>query len=77
MMSDMKITISEIVDDVVWLQFEHEGKPIYKVPLAQAIRDYIEPQYREDVFRGDGFNTEQAFKKLAIDKALQSELHRA
>jgi len=76
-MTDSKIIITEIKDNVVWMQFEHEGKPIFKVPLAQCIRDYLEPEYQEDKAGGDGWNASQAFKKLAISKALKSELSRA
>ena len=76
-MSEMQINIVEITDGVVWLQFEYEGKPIYKQPLAAAIRRYLEPEYKIDQARGDGFNAEQAFKKLKISDALKSELKRA
>ena len=74
----MKITILEIKNDVIWLVFcDDNDSMIYKQPLAQALRDHLEPQYNKDKERGDGFNTEQAFRKIAIKDALMKELKRA
>jgi hypothetical protein len=77
---DYEIVIYEIKDDVVWVQFNNDGKPIYRVPLAQCLRDYLRPYYDKDVKSGEvkrGLAPEQAFEKLRISKALESELMRA
>lgn len=77
MTSEHRIVIAEIIDNVVWMQFEHDGRPVFKVPLAQCIRDYLEPACKKDIAKGDGFSTEQAFKKLVISEAFESEIIRA
>ena len=73
----MKITIVEIIDDVVWLQFEFEGKAVFKETLASALRGHLAPQYESDKARGDGWNTDQAFRKMKIAESLRAELKRA
>jgi hypothetical protein len=74
---DNQIVISRIENNIIWMQFIHKGKPIYEVPLAQSIRDFLEKEHQIDLARGDGFNTEVAFKKLNISEVLESELLRA
>ena len=77
MSNETKITIHEIVDGVIWMQFEYQGKPIYKVPLAQSIRDYLDADADLKNCNPDSVAGERAFKKLSISKALESELLRA
>ena len=72
----MDIKLSE-VEKVIWLQFESDGVPYYKVQLARVLRDYLEPEYSTDKARGDKWNTEQAFKKVSLLESLKSELKRA
>ena len=78
-MSEYTITIAEIVDDVVWIQLNIDGKPVFKEPLAAALRQYLEAgaAHAKDAARGDGWNTETAFEKVKISAALDSELMRA
>lgn len=71
-----RITI-EIIDSAMWIQYEENGSSVYTAPLALSIRTFLEPEYKEDTNRGDGFNTEQAFKKMEINKAFRHELDRA
>ena len=72
----MHIQLSE-VDDVLWLQFESDGVPYYKVQLARVMRDYLKPEYEIDKARGDGWNTDQAFRKVSFLTSLKNELKRA
>lgn len=76
----MKIEISKIKDGVIWMQCVHDGEIMCRAPLAQTLRDYIAPEYEMDKASGDsakGFGPEQAFKKLKISRAFESELQRA
>ena len=72
----MNIT-ADLEDKINWLTFYHEGQAIYKETLAQALRDCLKPEYEADMARSDGYNTEQAFKKVEILEALRAELKRA
>jgi hypothetical protein len=74
----MKISILEIKNDVIWLVFcDDDDRMIYKQPLAQALRDHLKPERCIDKKRGDGWNTEQAFRKLKLSTYLTAELTRA
>jgi len=64
-------------DPVMWLVMSVNGKPFYKLPLAQVLRDYIDERHPEPIEPMSLEHGERAFTKLAIGKALDHELTRA
>jgi len=74
----MEISIRKIENGVIWMVFKDaDGKEIFTEPLAAALRRHLQPERDIDRMRGDGWNTEQAFKKLELTESLNSELKRA
>ena len=81
-MSKLKngIFIHEITDKHIWLIYYHNGKAIYKQPMAQTFRDYLEPDYQKDIDDGqvaNGFRPEFAFAAMRLSKAIDKELEMA
>lgn len=76
-MNKTGIFIEEITDKHVWLIYYHNDTPIYKQPLAQTFRNYLEPIYQQDIDSGqvaEGFQPETAFAKLKLSKAVDKEI---
>ena len=73
-MSDI---IIESVGKHVYLQFEHEGKPIYRKPLALCLREYLDSVRQKDIDSGEfakGFQPETALEKMKLLNALEKEV---
>lgn len=77
---EFTFTIAEIDQNgVIWLQLNHNGSPVFKEPLAAALRRFIDnsPEAKMDESRADGWNTEKALLKVKISTAMDHELGRA
>lgn len=64
----------------IWVKYVHEGRDIYREPMAKMLRNYFSPEYEKDLVTGDiekGFAPETAFAKLRFSKAFDYELGRA
>ncbi len=71
------IFIEEINEKHVWLIYYHKGLAIYKQPLAQTFRDYLEKFHQMDHDSGEiekGFQPETTLAKLRLKKSVDKEI---
>ena len=70
---------AEMVYGKIWIILTHDGKPLFKVPLARGLRNMIDNRFGDTdlIDRKSAEWGELALYKMKVGKALEADVFRA